>query len=137
MHVRSCGKLKKSQKQGTKQHSLNMFLSPVFNSGTLTCISPLCDDSSLFEESTGSFIHSVADLNETSSSTLNSIDSVLMSPNTQPTDSSLTEDSGADRALNTIDWSRDARRKRKRVMMLSRHILQIFSPFSMTLIVLL
>ena len=91
-----------------------MFLSPVFNSGTSTCSSPLCDDSSLFEESTGSFIHSVADLNETSSSTLNSIDSVIMSPNTRPTDSSLTEDSGADRALNTIDWSRDARRKRKR-----------------------
>ena len=112
-HVRSCGKLKKSQKQGTKQHSLNMFLSPVFKSGTSTCSSPLCDDSSLFVESTGSFIHSVADLNETSSSTLNSIDSVLMSPNTQPTDSSLTEDCGADRALNTIDWSRDARRKRK------------------------
>ena len=90
-----------------------MFLSPVFNSGTSTCSSPLCDDSSLLEESTGSFIHSVADVNETSSSTLNSIDSVLMSPNTQPTDSSLTEYSGADRALNTIEWSRGTRRKRK------------------------
>ena len=111
-HIKLCEQIQQPQKPLTKQNSLKMFFSP--NSSISSDTSSFCEETSSFAESLGSIAHSPIRDGETSSVPSSEAPS-LPNQNTSEIESDAppTEDFGPKEQLNTIDWSRGARMKRK------------------------